>query len=202
MNSKKGIYFTIEAIIAMMVISVGFTILLYLFVALSQPPISSVQTGLYDVVEELDLEIRDIGSSEDDACSAKGELVENDIIIDTDNGFFTQMGEFYYCMNSDNCVCDSDCESEYEEYIGTCMEFFISKRNLDEKNLYLQIEDTVLYRSDADSTDNVIYISGDEDGNLDQENATVLFPFRIILIGVYNGTNTWGPYTGEVRIWE
>jgi hypothetical protein len=198
--AKKAMYFTLEAIVAMMVISVGFTIILYLFIALAQAPVQTVQTDLYDTVTILDLELQDISSGE---CSVRGDLVDEGIISDTSNSFFNQMGEFYFCMNSDSCTCTTDCETEYQEYIYDCLEDFIDYRSLDDMNLQLQIEDTVLYRSDYDSVDHtVIYDGLDGTGNADQENATVLLPFKIMLVGIWNNEETWGPYIGEVRIWQ
>ncbi len=199
-SDKKGIYFTLEAIIAMMVISVGFTIILYLFIALMQAPVRNVQTDLYGTVSILDLQLKDIDNG---VCSAKSSLIDDGIITDTSNSFFTQLGEFYYCMNSDTCYCTSDCVYEFETYIHDCLKDFIELRHLDNLNLALKIEDTTLYRSDYDSAAHeVIYSSGNEKGNLDQENATVLLPFKVMLVGIHDNTETWGPYTGEVRVWQ
>jgi hypothetical protein len=197
---KKGIYFTLEALIAMMVISVGFTIILYLFVSLSQAPIRTVQTDLYDTVSIMDLQLIDLGTGE---CSANGDLADGGIIVNTQYTFFTQLGEFYYCMNTDTCICEFDCASEYEAYIHDCVEDFIPLRNLDEINFALSIDDVIIYRSDYDSImHDVMYFSGDEESNLDQENATVLFPYKVMLVGIYDDRETWGPYIGEVRVWE
>lgn len=190
MKSKKAIYFTVEAIIAMMVISIGFTILLYIFVAMEQAPVQTVQTTLYDIVAELDIEIRDIGG--DGTCSAASPLVENGIINDISNSFMTQLGEFYFCMHTDDqtCRCISDCATEYSSYLQDCMTDFIDYRNLDDQNMQIMIDDTVLYSSDT------------IDKNIDQENATVLFPFKLMLFGLHDNQHPWGAYIAEVRIWE
>ncbi len=183
LKNKKALYFTLEAIIALMVLSIGFTILVYLYMALAEPPVRTVQNDLYDLLEVLDQQILDLG---DGTCSAKSSLVEEGIINDTTNNFFTQLGEFYYRMTDPSC----DCEEEYQQYIEDCIADFLAYQNLEDRNLQIRIEDTVLYTSD------------DEDGRLDQANATVLLPFRVILVGIYDKREPWGLSVGEVRLWE
>lgn len=183
MKNKKALYFTLEAIIALMVLSIGFTILVYLYMALAEPPVRTVQTDLYDLLEVLDQQILDLG---DGTCSAQSSLVEEGIINETTNSFFTQLGEFYYRMNDPSC----DCAEEYQTYIDDCIVDFLEYHNLDKRNVQLTIDDTVLYTSD------------DEDGRVDQENATVLLPFRVLLVGIYDNREPWGLSVGEVRLWE
>lgn len=182
-KNKKALYFTLEAIIALMVLSIGFTILVYLYMALAEPPVRTVQTDLYDLLGVLDQQILDLG---DGTCSAQSSLVEEGIINETTNSFFTQLGEFYYRMNDPSC----DCAEEYQTYIDDCIVDFLEYHNLDKRNVQLTIDDTVLYTSD------------DEDGRVDQENATVLLPFRVLLVGIYDNREPWGLSVGEVRLWE
>lgn len=182
-RNKKALYFTLEAIIALMVLSIGFTILVYLYMALAEPPVRSVQTDLYDLLEVLDQQILDLGEG---TCSAQSSLVEEGIINDTTNSFLTQLGEFYYRMTDPSC----DCEEEYQTYIENCITDFLEYQNLNDRNLHIKIENAVLYSSD------------EEDGRLDQANATVLFPFRVLLVGIYDKREPWGYYVSEVRLWE
>jgi hypothetical protein len=72
----------------------------------------------------------------------------------------------------------------------SCITDFIDYRNLDDQNMQIMIEDTVLYSSDT------------IDGNLDQVNATALFPFKQILFGLHDNQHPWGTYIAEVRAWE
>lgn len=175
-KGKKGIYFTLEAIIALLVMSVGFGIILYLFLVLSKPPISAVQTELYDTVEIFNLPIQSIGNG---SCSATSDFVTNGNITDTSNTFFNQLGEFYYRYAEKGCdYCD--------DLLSQCITDFIDYRNLEDKNIQINIEDTLWYKN----------------GTIDQENATVLFPFKVLLLGVYNNSVMWGPYKGEVLVWR
>ncbi len=182
-ENKKALYFTLEAIIALMVLSIGFTILVYLYMALAEPPVGTVQTNLYDLVEVLDQQILDLG---DGTCSVQSSLVDEGIINETTNSFLMQLGEFYYRMTDPSC----DCEEEYKTYIEDCIVDFLKYQNLDKQNLQIQIEDTILYNSE------------EEAGRLDQANATVLLPFRVLLVGVYDKREPWGLYVAEVHLWE
>lgn len=175
-KGKKGIYFTLEAIIALLVMSVGFGIILYLFLVLSKPPISAVQTELYDTVELFTIPIDSIGNG---TCSASSDLVLDGNITDTSNTFFNQLGEFYYRYTEKDCDYCADILSQ-------CIIDFVAYRNIEEQNLKINIEGTTWYKN----------------GTIDEENATVLFPFKVLLLGVYNHSVMWGPYTGEVQVWR
>lgn len=173
---KKALYFTLEALVAMMVISVGFGILLYLFVVTSAPPITTVQTNLYDMVKLFNMPIYSIS---DGTCSVTGDAVEDGEISDTSTTFFNQLGEFYYRYTTQHCdYCD--------ELITTCITEYITYRNLDEENIQISIEGIPFYNST----------------NIDQENATALFPYPVLLFGIQNNSAMWGPYTGEIRVWQ
>lgn len=175
-KGKKGIYFTLEAIIALLVMSVGFGIILYLFLVLSKPPISAVQTELYDTIELFNLPLQSIGNG---TCSASSDLLLDGNITDTSNTFFNQLGEFYYRYTERGC--------EYcSELLSQCITDFIDYLNIEEQNIKINIEGSTWY----------------ENGTIDEENATVLFPFNILLLGVYNNSAMWGPYTGEVQVWR
>lgn len=173
---KKAIYFTLEAVIAMMVISIGFGIILYLFTVTPKPPITTVQTELYDMVKLFNVPINSISEG---TCSATGDAVEYGYITDTTNTFFNQLGEFYYIYTTQNCdYCD--------ELIITCINDYIDYRNLGDENLQISIEGTAFYTSTG----------------IHQENATAVFPFPILLFGIQNNSAMWGPYTGEIKTWQ
>lgn len=175
-HSKKGIYFTLEAVIALMVISIGFGILLYMFVVSSKPPVSAVQTELYDTVEIFNMNIENIANG---SCSATSDFVSDGNITDTTNTLFNQLGEFYYRYEELGCdYCD--------EILIQCIADFVDYRNLDEQNIQISIENTVWYKNST----------------IEPENATVLFPFKMLLFGTYNNSQMWGPYSGEVRLWR
>ncbi len=173
---KKGIYFTLEAVIAMMVISVGFGIILYLFTVAPKPPITTVQTDLYDMVKLFNIPINNIGEG---TCSASGQAVEDGYISDTSALFFNQLGEFYYMHTTQNC-------EECSELITTCITEYLDYRNLGDENIQVSIEGIAFYNSTG----------------IDQENATAVFPFPILLFGIQNNTAMWGPYTGEIKTWQ
>ncbi|MFA6888889.1 MAG: hypothetical protein WC254_05340 [Candidatus Woesearchaeota archaeon] len=173
---KKAIYFTLEAVIAMMVISVGFGILLYMFVVTSTPPISTVQSNLYDMVKLFNMPIYSIGNG---TCSKSGNATLDGNITDTSSTFFNQLGEFYYRYTTQNCeYCD--------DLITTCVTDYITYRNINDQNIQISIEGIPFYNSTT----------------INQENATALFPFPILLFGIQNNSAMWGPYTGEIRVWQ
>ncbi len=175
-KSKKGLYFTLEAVIAMMVISIGFGIILYLFVVISKPPISIVQTDLYNTVDLFSIKLLDI---EKGACSATSDMIEDGNITDTIIPFFNQLGEFYYRYNVQNCdYCD--------DLLKICITDLLDYRNLEEQNLQISIDGKVFYSN----------------GTIAQENATVILPFKMLLFGARNNTEMWGPYLGEIRVWQ
>lgn len=176
LSSKKGIYFTLEAVIALMVISIGFGILLYIFVVSSKPPVSAVQTELYETVEIFNMNIENIANG---SCSARSDFINDGNITDTTNTLFNQLGEFYYRYDELGCdYCD--------ELLMQCIADFVDYRNLDEHNIQISIENTVWYRNST----------------IDPENATVLFPFKMLLFGIYNNSEMWGAYSAEVRLWR
>jgi hypothetical protein len=173
---KKGIYFTLEAVIAMMVISIGFGIILYLFTVTAKPPVTTVQTDLYDMVKLFNIPLNTIGEG---TCSAAGTAVDDGNISDTSNTFFNQLGEFYYRYTTQNCdYCD--------ELITQCIADYINYRNLEDENMQISIEGTAFYNSTG----------------IDQENATAVFPFPVLLFGMQNNNAMWGPYTGEIKVWQ
>ncbi len=175
-SNRKGIYFTLEAIFALMVISIGFGIILYLFVVLSKPPVGIVQTELYDTADLFMVEIQDIGSGN---CSINSTAVDDGNITDVSNTLFQQLGEYYFrsTVGCDYCG----------EMLSTCIADYTSYRNLDDLNIDVRIEGTSFYMNNA---------------TFGQENATVLFPYKTILFGTVNNTYMWGPYIGEIRIWQ
>lgn len=175
-NSKKGIYFTIEAVIAMMVISIGFGIILYLFVVLSKPPIGIVQTDLYNTVDLFSLQIQEISNG---TCSAGSDATDDGNITDTSVTIMNQLGEFYYRYTALSCdYCD--------ELLKKCIVDFVDYREIQDNNLQISIENTAFYLN----------------GTIAQENATVLLPFKMLLFGTRNNTEMWGPYIGEIRVWQ
>ena len=175
-SHKKGIYFTIEAVIAMMVISIGFGIILYLFVVLSKPPIGIVQTDLHNTVDLFSLPLQDIGNG---TCSAAGNATDNGNITDPTMILMNQLGEFYYRYTTLDCdYCD--------DLLTECIIDFVNYRDIQGNNLQISIEGTAFYAN----------------GTIDQENATVLLPFKMLLFGTRNNTEMWGPYLGEIRVWQ
>jgi hypothetical protein len=173
---KKAMYFTLEAVIATMVISVGFGIILYLFTVTPKPPITTVQTDLYDFVEFFTVPINSISEG---ACSATGTAVEDGDITDTSISLFNQLGEFYYRYSTQGCdYCD--------ELIVQCIEDYVDYRNLDDENMQISIEGIAFYTSTG----------------IDQENATAVFPSPILLFGIQNNSAMWGPYTAEIKTWQ
>jgi hypothetical protein len=173
---KKGIYFTIEAVIAMMVISIGFGIILYLFVVLSKPPLGIVQTDLYNTVDLFSFQLQDISNG---TCSASGNATDNGNITDTSMTLMNQLGEFYYRYTARDCdYCD--------DLLRECILEFVDYRDIHDNNLQISIEGTAFYAN----------------GTIDQENATVLLPFKMLLFGTRNNTEMWGPYLGEIRVWQ
>ena len=175
-SHKKGIYFTIEAVIAMMVISIGFGIILYLFVVLSKPPIGIVQTDLHNTVDLFSLPLQDIGNG---TCSAAGNATDNGNITDPTMILMNQLGEFYYLYTTLDCdYCD--------DLLTECIIDFVNYRDIQGNNLQISIEGTAFYAN----------------GTIDQENATVLLPFKMLLFGTRNNTEMWGPYLGEIRVWQ
>lgn len=178
-SNKKGIYFTVEAVFSLMVISIGFGIILYLFVVLSKPPVGIVQTELYDTADLFMVKIQDISQGN---CSINSTAVEegDGNITDISNTLFQQLGEYYFRWAVQDCdYCD--------DLLSTCIADYVSYRNLDDVNVDLRIEGTSFYTNNA---------------TLAQENATVLFPYKTILFGTVNNTHMWGPYIGEIRIWQ
>ena len=176
-SHKKGIYFTLEAIFSLMVISVGFGIILYLFVVLSKPPVGIVQTELYDTADLFMVEIQDISQGN---CSINSTAVEEGYITDTSNTLFQQLGEYYFRSTTEDCTYCA-------EMLSTCIADYVSYRNLDDVNIDVRIEGTSFYMNNA---------------TFAQENATVLFPYKTILFGTVNNTQMWGPFVGEIRIWQ
>lgn len=176
-SNKKGIYFTLEAIFALMVISIGFGIILYLFVVLSKPPIGIVQTELYDTADLFMIELQDIAQGN---CSINSTAIEEGYITDTSNTLFQQLGEYYFRSITEDCTYCA-------EMLNTCIADYISYRNLQDVNIDVRIEGNSLYTNNA---------------TFAQENATVLFPYKTILFGTVNNTQMWGPYVGEIRIWQ
>lgn len=176
-SHKKGIYFTLEAIFSLMVISIGFGIILYLFVVLSKPPIGIVQTELYDTADLFMVEIQDIAQGN---CSINSSAITDGNITDASNMLFQQLGEYYFRSAVQDCTYCT-------EMLSTCIADYVSYRNLNEANIDVRIEGASFYTNNATVT---------------QENAIVLFPYKTILFGTVNNTQMWGPYVGEIRIWQ
>ncbi len=173
---KKAMYFTTEAVISMMILSVGFGIIVYMFTVLARPPVGIVQTTLYDTVDLFNTKIESIGNG---TCSSNSTWIDNGNITDTDQSIINQAGELYYRYKEKSCdYCD--------ELVQQCLSDFIDYRNLEEENIRVQIGGETWYQN----------------GTITKENATVIFPEKIILIGTENNTAMWGPYTAEVEVWQ
>lgn len=175
-RTKKALYFTTEAVIAMMILSVGFGIIFYMFTVLSKPPVGIVQTTLYDTVDLFDMKIKDIGNG---SCSSNSSLVTNGNITDTTQSLLIQAGELYYRYKEKNCdYCD--------ELLKQCINDFIQDQDKEDENLRIEINGETWYKN----------------GTITRENATVIFPQKIFLIGTLNNTAMWGPYIAQIEVWK
>ncbi len=173
---KQGIYFTIEAMIAMMILSVGFGIIIYMFTMLAKPPIGVVQTTLYDTVDLFNTKIDSIGNG---SCSLNSTWIDDGNITDTSQSILNQAGEFYYRYSEKNC--------EYcGELLQQCISEFVDYKNIQEENIKIEIDGQTWYAN----------------GTITLENATVIFPNRILLLGTENNTVMWGPYVAKVQVWQ
>ncbi len=173
---KKAFYFTMEAVIALMILSIGFGILLYLFTVLAKPPVSIVQTKLYDTVTLFSMKIESISGGN---CSATSDWTADGNITVTSNSILNQAGEFYYRYSERNCdYCD--------DLLEQCLREFADEKNIEDENIEIRIDKRTWYYN----------------GTMTQENASVVFPYKMLLFGTYNNSAMWGPYVAEVRVWQ
>ena len=202
---KKGMYFTLEAIIATLIMSVGFGVILYLFVTPQGPPLHTTQTTLTDAA---DLFLLPIGTLDGGSCSPTGDAVTNGDVTDLSLPFFQQLGEFYYKSKTECTQAEVSVGTcAYNEWITTCLvgageDEFIDVMNLEDLNMEVSIDDIVYYTTDGVT------------GRLAKEDAEIILPYRVLLAGTYTKTilnddgtteqrkEFWGPYVGEIKIWE
>lgn len=184
---KKAMYFTLEAIIATLIISVGFGVILYLLVTPAQPPLHTTQTALTDTAAVF---LLPVGTLDSGTCSPSGSAVTEGYITDLSISFFQQLGEFY-AQSKTECteaeISAGICVSY--ELLTTCLTEFITEMNLDERNMEVSLDGTVYYTS----------------AGLAEEEATVILPYAVLLTGTYTKDDTivfWGPYEGEIKVWE
>lgn len=99
-------------------------------------------------------------------------------ITQSDNSLLEQIGEFYYRNLTKGCLF---CLGLANQSVQN-----ISKGLIDPKyGFRVVLENNTVYESDQNELDSELVVSN-----------------KRIVFGVYNGTESWGPYAAEVRVWR
>ncbi|MBI5388838.1 hypothetical protein HZB01_00485 [Candidatus Woesearchaeota archaeon] len=175
MRTKKGYFFTLDVVIATIVLAVG---LYFVLSARNEVPYYTTSQYLSEdmITTFSSVQIRDISNNYIDY------LVNDSNITNLDNTLMEQMGEFYYRQSKGCDFCGSILTNFTREVTRG-----IIPSNFDYAVLIKEAGDsyTLIYNSSEQNMDAVIVISS-----------------KRLASGIYNVSELWGPYVFEVRVWQ
>ncbi|MEM4267382.1 MAG: hypothetical protein QXK37_00970 [Candidatus Woesearchaeota archaeon] len=171
---KKGYFFIIDAIIALLIMSIGTIIVLNYneFRPVKQQAffVSSDVLGI--------LANNKISNLNHPYYGINGELYLDGNITEVHNTLLEQVAEFYYRNLTKNCIFCLNLSRNLINYSTLS----VSK----EYNFFVRLNGVVLF----------------ERNNSPIERARIIIPSRTIVQGLYNKTELYGPYVVEVYAWQ
>ena len=173
--NKKAYFFIIDAILALLVLTVGITLVLTL--SYREPASTQSEFLSVDLMKPLDEKIRG-GIPRTKLCGSGGTYEELGL-INPENTVLTQIAEFYYR--------DALGDPDALEYAEQCAEDALPMANIKQYNFEIVVEDTSIYQNATVNRDN--------------ESVRVKIPSRRVVFGFYNDT-FFGPYMAEVWVWQ
>lgn len=175
--NKKAYFFIIDAILALLVLSVG--IGLVLTITYKMPAKTQSEFLSFDLMKPLNKKIRG-GIPGDRPCGSNGDYEQAGIITHPENTVLTQLAEFYYRQEILEIEDTSD-------YMFQCVNDSIPLMNIEHHNLAILIDNFTIF----------------ENSTVDRYNETVKvrIPSRKVVFGFFNET-FYGPYMAEVWVWR
>ncbi len=172
---KQGQYFILEAFIGLIILGLALTFLFFVYKGPELPEASTQYRYALDVATQFETPISQITEG---LCAYDGLLVQSGDITALDNTFFEQVGEFYD-RETQGCT---DCAM----YIQTCLDEFVIAQSLTDVSFNVSVDHTILYTHRVTTEDK----------------ASIFIPIHILLFGVTNNQDPWGPYEGEILVWK
>ena len=170
--NKKAYFFLIDAIIGLLVLSIGITLVVTSTVF--QEPVRQTELLNVDLLSAFTKQIKDKSGV---YCGIDGALAQDGNITDTENTFLQQFGEFYYRYQQGCTFC--------LDLIRNCIKEVVDVNSLAPHSMELKINHEYIYAV-----------------NNSQKNLSFLvIPQRSITFGTY-GNQYYGPYLAEIIVWN
>ncbi len=196
--SKRAYFFTMDSIIALFILVIGMSVIFAFKV--SEPPTQQSELYSIDLMNFLArTQIKEINDQ------YVFDLINKDIIKNTENTVLEQFAEFYYrSINApDSCPSqeptEADCMIIAQKLAEKLTENLVPNQYSFKISVYEPPAEGVL--PDASNT-RLIY---ENKQAVKFENARVVLPVRRLVHGLYEdelGANIYGPYLGEVMLWQ
>ncbi|MBN2458600.1 hypothetical protein JXB31_05730 [Candidatus Woesearchaeota archaeon] len=178
MNSKKGYYFILDAIIGLFVITIGIMLIFSYFKV--EPSLEQSGFIAFDVMDFLSSnQIKELNSA---LYGVGGKLHSDGNITNIDNTLLEQIAEFYYR----NVTLKSNFTIRLIEDLLNNLSSSVIPYNY---GLLLAIDNNTVYNRTGVNAFEMV-------------NATVVVPTKKITYSVYNETQLVGPYIIEVIVWR
>ena len=178
--NKKAYFFIIDAILALVVLAIGVSLVLTL--SYREPVKTQTEFLSADLMNPLDTRIRG-GISGEKICGSGGVYEETGVITHPDNTVLTQLTEFYYR----EIMLGEGPPDPIDEYAKQCVQDTLPLVNIEQYNFEIVINNQTIYQNATVGRQN--------------SSVKVIIPSREIVFGFYNDT-FYGPYMAEVWVWQ
>jgi hypothetical protein len=171
--NRRGYFFIIDSIIALLIMTLGVVSVLAFFVFDQSSQQTSVTSA--DVMGLLNVKIRNLN---DPYCGVNSNLTRDMNITNYDNSLIEQIAEFRYRGTEKGCTFCSQLSNRTIQTITQNVPL--------ENNFMIKIDNEVVYFRNHTPI----------------ENAMLIVPSRKIVHTLYNGTEAVGPHLAEVYVWR
>jgi hypothetical protein len=175
MKRKKGYFFVLDAIMAIMVLTIG-VILIFSFNKYA--PLKQQAFFISSDIPSMlaNTKIKDLNN---EYCGVNSKLTNDGNITNTENTLLEQIGEFYYRSKTKGCTFCPNLTIK-------AMQNTVTPLVPEDYNFYIKINSEVVYTRNT----------------TDIQNATLVIPVRRVVQGLYNKSELFGPYIFEVYTWK
>ncbi|MBI3032963.1 hypothetical protein HYY69_05805 [Candidatus Woesearchaeota archaeon] len=192
-RKKKGYFFTMDSIIALFILVIGMSVIFAFKV--SEPPTQQSEIYSLDLMNFLaKTKIKEINDQ------YVFDLINKDIIRNTENTVLEQLAEFNYRYQKDPASCPGaeDCLMTAKKLSEKLTAKLVPQQYGFKISIYEPLPPGVVGKG----TTTLIY---ENKQGIKLENARVILPVRRLVHGLYEdaaGASIYGPYLGEVVLWQ
>jgi len=180
-RNKKAYLFILDAIVAMMVMTIGISLILSY--RATEPPTQQAEIYSNDLVQFYSkIKIKDLNNA---YFGLNGELVANGNISTVENTILEQLGEFYFRYSNQSC---DFCLNMTNNSINVITKSLL----LDQFNYEIIVDDYKIGKR------TILYVNKKYPP---KSKAQLILPTRRMVHGVYNNT-LYGPYIMEITVWQ